>query len=343
MTQNNIKPSAKVPLSERHHSDPPGLWATVILTSFVIHLFGFGMLRLWLTIRLDSFQAARDLIPIDVMAVASQVPSPSQPIQRTTSSAAPATGVNPPTSTSKTLPNRQPSSSPPVSTSKQTNTQRGAGKASPTVKGLPQNQKSSTTKTNPAKKPSPRTTSGKGSPAPNPSPNQPSGTPTPSPKPDKTTDNGTKSGGSGTPSPSNPTPSPGSSGGPTSSNSQEGGGFQADSTSPLLISGSLNDTPKELAKIKIKKTEFPADSPVAQLASNLDQPLTLEVYLLIDQTGKPTIQSVMPVSPVSSEVNLTELVQAIFQNWQFEATKNTQGQEFSQAYQLSLKITPRSK
>jgi hypothetical protein len=211
------------------------------------------------------------------------------------------------------------------------------------VKGLPQNQKSSTTKTNPAKKPSPRTTSGKGSPAPNPSPNQPSGTPTPSPKPDKTTDNGTKSGGSGTPSPSNPTPSPGSSGGPTSSNSQEGGGFQADSTSPLLISGSLNDTPKELAKIKIKKTEFPADSPVAQLASNLDQPLTLEVYLLIDQTGKPTIQSVMPVSPVSSEVNLTELVQAIFQNWQFEATKNTQGQEFSQAYQLSLKITPRSK
>jgi hypothetical protein len=208
---------------------------------------------------------------------------------------------------------------------------------------LPQNQKSSTTKTNPAKKPLPRTTSGKGSPAPNPSPNQPSGTPTPSTKPDKTTDNGSKPGGAGTPSPSNPTPSPESSGGQNSPNSQEGGGFQAESASPLLISGSLNDTPKELAKIKIKKTEFPADSPVAQLASKLDQPLTLEVYLLIDQMGKPTIQSVIPASPVSSQVNLTELVQAIFQNWQFEATENTQGQKFSQAYQLSLKITPRSK
>ena len=343
MTQNNVKPSARVPLSERHHSDPPGLWASVILTSFVIHLFGFGMLRLWLTIHLDSFQAARDLIPIDVIAVASQVPSSSQPIQGTTSSATSATGVKTPTNTSKPLPNRQTSSTTPASTSKQTNPQRSVGKGTSTAKGSPKNQKSSTTTTNSAKKPSSRITSGKGSPAPNPAPNKPSGAPTSSTKPDNTTDNGSKPGGSGTPSPSHSTPSPGPSTGQNSPNSQEGGGFLADSASPLLISGSLNDTPKELAKITIKKTEFPADSPVAQLASSLEQPLILEVYLLIDQTGKPTIQSVIPASPVSSQVNLTELVQAIFKNWQFEATKNTQGQKFSQAYQLSLKITPRSK
>ncbi len=344
MTQNKVKSTAKVPLSERHHHDPPGLWATVVLTSLVMHLFGFGMLRLWLTLRLDSFQAARDLIPIDIMAVASQAASLPQLPQGTTLAATPSTAVNTPSSTSKPLPNRQTSSTSAQATTQQTNTQRGTGKGTPTAKGLPKDNKSSTTKTNPGKTVSPGTTAQKPSPTPNPSQNKESGTQTPSPKPDTPTDNGSKPGGSGTPSPSNPTPSPQSSGGQSSPNPQQGGGgFLADSPSPLVISGSLNDTPSKLAIIKIKQTDFPADSPVAQLASDLDQAVVLEVYLLIDRTGKPAIQSVMPASSVSSSANLTLLAQAILQNWQFEPTYNTQGTAFDQTYQLSLRITPRSK
>jgi hypothetical protein len=85
---------------------------------------------------------------------------------------------------------------------------------------------------------------------------------------------------------------------------------------------------------------------VAKLASSLDQVLVLEVFLLIDRTGKPKIEkveSVMSAPQGSSSANLKELAQAIIQNWEFEPTLNKQGEPFDQTYQLSLKIAPRRK
>ncbi len=85
---------------------------------------------------------------------------------------------------------------------------------------------------------------------------------------------------------------------------------------------------------------------MAKLASSLDQVLVLEVFLLIDRTGKPKIEkveSVMSAPQGSSSVNLTKLAEAIIQNWEFEPTLNKQGKPFDQTYQLSLKIAPRRK
>lgn len=112
--------------------------------------------------------------------------------------------------------------------------------------------------------------------------------------------------------------------------------------SSLRISGSLNDTPNKLASLKTKQTDFPPNTDAAELASNLDQPLVLEVFLLIDRTGMPTVEQVISVSEQTSGINLTQLVQAIIQTWEFEPTYNNQGEPFGQTYQLSLQITPRS-
>jgi hypothetical protein len=181
----------------------------------------------------------------------------------------------------------------------------------------------------PAQNPSPGTGTQNQSPSPNPAQNPSPGTGTqnqsPSPNPAQN-------------------PSPGTSPEtPPVTNPQEGGGIQANSPSPLVISGSLNDTPSQLARIKIQREDFPPDSYVAQLASNLDQVLVLEVFLEIDRTGKATIKSVLPASQVSSSVNLTDLAKAIIQNWEFEPTYNKQDKPFDQTYQLSLKITRQSK
>jgi hypothetical protein len=81
---------------------------------------------------------------------------------------------------------------------------------------------------------------------------------------------------------------------------------------------------------------------VAQLASNLNQDLLLEVILEIDRTGKATIKSVEPTSQVSSSVNLTGLATGIIQNWEFEPSYDKEGKPFDQTYRLRLKITRQS-
>jgi hypothetical protein len=78
---------------------------------------------------------------------------------------------------------------------------------------------------------------------------------------------------------------------------------------------------------------------VAQLASNLNQDLTLEVILEIDRTGKATIKSVESTSQVNSTVNVTDLAKGIIQNWEFEPSYDKQDKPFDQAYRLGLKIT----
>ncbi len=145
-----------------------------------------------------------------------------------------------------------------------------------------------------------------------------------------------------------PSPTPASSGSselppkPISPTPQQGVGLLVNVPSSLRISGSLNDTPNKLALLKTKQTNFPPDTDVGEFASNLDQPLVLEVFLLIDRTGTPTVEQVISVSEQTSGINLTQLVQAIIQTWEFEPTYNNKGEPFDQTYQLALQITPRS-
>ncbi len=346
MTQQNVKSAANAPLSERRHSDPPALWVTVFLSSIVLHLFVFGTLRLWLTIRVNSFQASTELIPVDVIAVASQAPSPRQPAPTIASVATPnPSSVNTPRRTANQSSNRQISSTSTRVASQQTRTQQGTGNLSPSAQQSPTERTSPTTK--PAENPSRGTPTPIASSAPNPSPNKQPGTPTPPTGSNSTPDGGTQPGDTKTPPPSKPIPpTGGSEGGQNPSGSEQGDGFQASAPSPLVIWGSLNDEPNKLATLKVTRGDFPPDSYVAKLASSLDQVLVLEVFLLIDRTGKPKIEkveSVMPAPQGSSSVNLTKLAEAIIQNWEFEPTLNKQGQAFDQTYQLSLKIAPRRK
>lgn len=73
-----LKPTDRVYLPERHHTDPPALWIAVILGSVVIHVFAFWMLRLLLIGRVDGLVSGTTLMPVDVITVAPDATSSTQ-------------------------------------------------------------------------------------------------------------------------------------------------------------------------------------------------------------------------------------------------------------------------
>lgn len=370
MVRQSLNPSDRNQISERHHSDPPGLWAIVSLTSIVIHLFTIGMLSLLVRQRLDGLQSGTTLVPIDVIALSPEAPSSTQPSQGRGS-------VPTRTSTPRNNSNRRANgSTASVPTPSSTRTNTGTTKVasspteqrSPTTKPYPTQPSdlpSEPTSRNPSQNqtptPAPRPTSAKPSPSqastpaprptsPNPSPSQAS-TPAPEPPAPKPTASQPP-----TPAPEPPAPKPSPSQpptpvpSPTSPSPQPGGGILVSSVlpgpnspSPLTIEGSVDvNTIGQLARIKTQREDFPPGSPVAQLASNLKQDLTLHVILEIDRTGKATIQSVVATSQVSPSVNVIDLAKGIIQNWEFEPGYDKQGKPFDQTYSLGLIITRQS-
>ncbi len=328
-----LRSTDRTQMTERRHSDPPALWTTVILSSVVFHLFAVGMLRLLLMGRLYGLQSGTTLVPVDVVSIDPNVTLSTQPTQTPGSVA---TRTSTPRNNSNRRANRSTASVPtPSSTRTNTGTTKVASspiaQRSPTTKpyptqpsDLPSEPISRNPSQNQTPSPAPRPTSA------NTSPSQPS-----APAPEPPAPN---------PSPSQPpTPVPS----PTSPSPQPGGGILVSSVlpgpnspSPLTIEGSLGaDTISKLARIKTQREDFPPGSSVAQLASNLNQDLTLEVILEIDRTGKATIKSVESTSQVNSTVNVTDLAKGIIQNWEFEPSYDKQDKPFDQAYRLGLKIT----
>lgn len=341
MTQPNQKPIPKTPVNERHHSDPPGLWATVILSSLVIHLFAFGMLRLWLMVRLNSFQATRLFIPVDVIAEASEAQTPLQPTPGTTSTSTPnPPPVNPPTNP---VANTQSSSTSVRSNSQPTTDKAASGTTNPSPpKGMPIAANSPTTK--PTQNQFPGTATPNRSPTPNPSNNQPSGTKIPPTNPNSSGNKANPTNGS-TPSPSpRPTASTGSSAEQNSSNSKPGGGFMIALGRLEPVSNAqdvlhVNDGDK-LATCPSDNRPLPKDNLTA-LGITLDKALLLKVEVLIDNRGKATLLRLPPQAlPQNlSTVQAEQLAKTFVEQQQCTPTQMA-GQPVYRDYNLTLTISP---
>ncbi|AFZ16003.1 hypothetical protein [Allocoleopsis franciscana] len=341
MTQPNQKPTAYTPVAERSHSDPPGLWAIVVLSSLVIHLFAFGMLRLWMMVRLNHFPAARIFIPIDVIAVASEGQISLPPTPATTSTIT----QNPPSANTPTnsVPNTPASSSSVPSNSPQTKetTASGTTNSSPS-KGVPIATNSPTTK--PAQNQSPETPKPSRSPTPTPSNNQPSGTQTPSSNPNSPGNQGNQTNGS-TPSPSpSPFASTGSPAGQNSSNSKQGGGFivalgRLEPVSNAQDVLHINDGDK-LATCESDSNPLPSDY-LTPLGITLDKALPLKVEVLIDNLGKATLLRLLPQAlPQNlSAPQAEQLAKKLVEQQQCTPTQMA-GKPVYRDYSLTLTISP---
>lgn len=357
MTQQNQKLTAKTPISERRHSDPPGLWATVILSSLVIHLFVFGTLRLWLMLRLNSFLATQNLIPVDVIAVASEVTSPIQPTQTTASASIQnPPSANTPTKTPIQVPNSQTSSASVRTNSSQTGTQQGVNKGgasgtanqSPSVPRVPTVRKSPTT--NPSQNQSGETPTQKPSPATNPSQNKPSDTQTPSTNPNSPTNQGNQSNGSTTsPSPSTDSTT-GSGGGQNSSNREQGGIIISSTGEPDPIPNgnevlhpndpNYND---KLATLLEGSTQLSGDE-LKPLGITLDRDLEIKVEVLIDDKGNAKLLRIPPqgLPENLSSASAEQLVNKSIAKLKFSPTLMA-GKPVYRDYTLTLRISPNQK
>lgn len=342
MTQPNQKPSAYTPLAERSHFDPPGLWVIVVLSSLAIHLFAFGMLRLWMMVRLNHFQAARIFIPVDVIAAASEGQIPFQPTPAKTSTSI----QNPPSANTPTnpIPNTQASSTSVPSNSQSARDTAASGTTNPSpATGVPIATNSPTTK--PAQNQSQETSTPSRSPTSNPSPNQPSGTQTPSTNPNPSGNQGNQTNGS-TPSAS-PSPAPSTSS-PTdqnSSNSKPSGGFivalgklELMSNAPEVLD--IKNNRDKLATCQSDSNPLPSDY-LTPLGITLDKALPLKVEVLIDNFGKATL---LRLPPQALPQNLSapqaeQLAKKLVEQQQCTATEMA-GKPVYRDYSLTLTISP---
>lgn len=327
MTQQDIKPNANAPLSERRHSDRPELWVTVILSSLVIHLFIFGMLRLWLAIRLGSFHASQILIPVDLIAIA-----PNASIQATQTTAS---SVTNPTGTINRLPNRQTSSVAIRADSQQVRSQTDTQSSSGFSDEFAQDE------TSPLSNPSPDRTGGTVTQpsTPDSSQNQQPRT-EPNPPANQDTDN------SGTPSTPNPTPSTptgGTSGDSDASNPQQGGGFIGSLGDLALPSNDKDvlrlDEGDRLATPKQQNIELTSDD-LKAIGISPDQAIELKVLIIIDNTGRATVYS--PPQVVRGDISTTKaerLARRSIERVLFNPTIMA-GEAVERAYYVPLTFNP---
>ena len=329
MAPPTLTPTPHPQIPERRHSDPPALWVSVIVGSIVIHLFAFWMLRLLLMGRLQSWQIGKTLIPVELVAVASNTTS-SAKLPQTPRSAAtrnPASGNTRTRRTSNQRPNRQTSS---VATSSSTR---------------PDSQQRRPQQPEAKLAPSP---TGRESPASNSSQNQQPAKPKPSTKPTPSGDT-TNPSDSGTSS-SNSNSSTASSTENTPSNTQPGGGFIALPGVPILGNNTRDvihaDDPNyndRLATIKQSNSQFSSDD-LASLGITLKSDLELKVAVVIEETGGATLlpDSTQVLRGDISADKAEQLAAKIIQQWKFNPTLMA-GQPVSRDYSLQLTIRPNQK
>jgi len=303
-----IKPTDHAQIPERRHSDPPALWFTVILGSLVIHWFAFGMLLLWMRGRLQGLYSSQ-VIPVEVISVASKAASPAQPFQSSSSAAIrnPNSVNTPARRTSDPFLNRRnPSVSTPPSTrtdSPLTRTQQPEAKL-PSAPKTRESQSSNVSQNQPQVAPT-------GQNLPNPSQNQPPAAPT----------------------------------GQNSSNSQQGGGFIA----TIDKFGLTNNSREVIDPVRNKGDKLATPKPgnrqsfskdyLKSLGITLDQVVVLQVIILIETTGEPTVLSTQVQQGNISADKADRLAREIIKQWQFEPTYMA-GSPVPRDYSLPLTINP---
>ncbi|MEQ9667267.1 hypothetical protein [Coleofasciculus sp. G2-EDA-02] len=301
-------------IPQRSHTDPPALWRTVILSSVAIHLLGLGLLRLALLGRFQDWRLSQQLIPIEVIALASNATMPT-----------PATQSPPSPVTQKT-----PGKSREIQAESEQRTNR------------PNQAIANTTQETP--NPSPTKVSSPNSPnqTPNPSPTSTTseGTgKTPSPEPSEELLNPT------TPNPSSP-PSPQEPPKPTSPGNQSGGGFivSINGLIPVPGGGSVIDPQRnsgdQFAQI-LKKSQPLSVDELTSLGITLEQPVVIEVLVLITDMGKAEVlpeKTKVPPGTLTQE-QAQRLAQEIIADWSFSPTYMA-GSPVYGSYFLTLEINP---
>jgi hypothetical protein len=308
----------------------------VILSSLVIHLFVFGMTRLWVKVRfsvLGNRQFTTNLIPIDLITTAPKIPS-AQP-SPTTATAKPQNQVPNPRTSVAARPNSQPI---PI--------QPGTANPTPSQPGLPQTRISPSsaipTSQTPSQKPSPITTPV----------NRPdnSFTPTPTATSPPPSTGGSPQAERPTPTPVPPppvTPPPatpgGTSGGQGSNNSKPEGAVIA-SLGELQTNNQKDviqeDNGDQRATLQSGSQIIPKDYLIA-LGINPDQTLKIEAQIIVEDTG---IATVLPNSSKVLQGNIDaqkaeQLTQKIMEESRFDSTLIA-GQKVARDYSVTITISP---
>ena len=332
----SLRPSDRPQISERRHSDPPALWFAVILGSLAIHLCALGILRLLMMGNFLSLQSGKEIIPVDVIAIA---PTKTQTrLPPTTGSTA--------TRNSSSLKPKNPSNLP------QNRQSTSTSNPSSTRTDFPQ-------ASTPKLSPSPNV---RRSPAAKPSPNQQPGEPKPSiqPTPSSGSDNQSGSGtsssgsdnqsGSGTSSP-NPSPSTTSSSEQPASNPSRGasvstpeqGSFSAIQAKGALLKVDDPDSGDKLATWLNGSTELSAPE-LKQLGIDLQEDLELKVKVKILRTGEATVlaNSTQVLGGTVRPDKAEQLATKIVSQWRFKPTLMA-GKPVEYSYELPLAIRPNQK
>ena len=332
----SLRPSDRPQITERRHSDPPALWFAVILGSLAIHLCALGILRLLMMGNFLSLQSGKEIIPVDVIAIA---------------------------------PAKTPTRLPPTTGSTATRNSSSLKPKNPS--NLPQNRQSTSTSNPPSTRTdSPQASTPKLSPSPNvrrspaakPSPNQQPGGPKPStqPTPSSGSDNQSGSGtsssgsdnqsGSGTSSP-NPSPSTTSSSEQPASNPSRGasvstpeqGSFSAIQAKGALLKVDDPDSGDKLATWLNGSTELSAPE-LKQLGIDLQEDLELKVKVKILRTGEATVlaNSTQVLGGTVRPDKAEQLATKIVSQWRFKPTLMA-GKPVEYSYELPLAIRPNQK
>ena len=332
----SLRPSDRPQITERRHSDPPALWFAVILGSLAIHLCALGILRLLMMGNFLSLQSGKEIIPVDVIAIA---------------------------------PAKTPTRLPPTKGS--TVTRKSSSPKPKNPSNLPQNRQSTSTSNPPSTRTdSPQASTPKLSPSPNvrrspaakPSPNQQPGGPKPSTQPTPSLGNDNQSGsgtsssgsdnqsGSGTSSP-NPSPSTTSSSEQPASNPSRGasvstpeqGSFSAIQAKGALLKVDDPDSGDKLATWLNGSTELSA-SELKQLGIDLQEDLELKVKVKILRTGEATVlaNSTQVLGGTVRPDKAEQLATKIVSQWRFKPTLMA-GKPVEYSYELPLAIRPNQK
>jgi len=310
-------------IGDRHYTDPPKLWQSLIVASILVHLFGLGLVQL-LMMRQNGVTSKAVPVGIELITDNSKITtrSPQPPTkslpQNSTNPVATATNkpaIPSPAPQAQTSPVKvrsQPKALPPTSARQPAPALKITPKIPTKIATVPRE----VPPTIPKKSEAPKTV-----------------TPPVPPTPPKTA-------GAPPVAPSPPLQKPQfheETPGKKVSPAQEGSGMMATLFEVHLANGG-KDIPDKPAKPKKEKKEFSSILYPAKQGQKSDGLLVLRVLLLIDNTGKPTMQSAK-VLQGNASFNTDEFVKGLIQDWQFEPAYSA-GQAVDSLLEASIKISP---
>lgn len=330
----SLKPTADTQIPQRCHTDPPGLWFYVTFGSVIIHLLGFGILRLLLMGDGQGLQSQKNIIPVDLITIPPTNTSSNQ--------------INP--APNSVTPRNPASVNPPITRRLEPNSNRLViPTPTPPVMGPEKQVK------RPISFPSPNQPSAKPTKKPevqqNPSPNQQPNPQTPTTKPVSPSNNTAKPEASATASSPNIPSTSETQTGQNSSSSQSGGGLisplgklkdRSDNKQPILHPDDPNYNDK-LAVLIEGNTQISGDE-LKQLGINLDRVVELKVGVVIETNG---IAIVLPKITQAVRGNLSKdaavaLASKVVQQLRFQPTLMA-GKPVPREYYIPVTISPNPK